>query len=347
MNRPHIEKLDAFIEAYTDKNHNTGKLRITSRDEIVYEKDIGFADNVNTVPFVKNSMFTLYSLSKPFCAIGLMKLYDKGLVDVDAHPSRYLPEAQGFDKDVTIRQILHHIGGIPDFTQNGEFHKKYENGHPVHMREHLKEIAGYPMVSKPGTSAMYANVNYVIAALIIENVSGQKYRDYMKKEVFEPFEMPFAVVDEPSMHIDNRVSGHELRDGVLVCVDKTYDWMFGAGDIVGTVDDVYCLNKAIKQEKMLKPDTWRQILTPSPLNHMGLGCTVTNWHGLRRITHNGGSRGFRTLHIQLPETDFDIIYLSNAGFGDARNDYAAAIYEAFFGDTAPDGEKIKMDAGYI
>ena len=98
---------------------------------------------------------------------------------------------------------------------------------------------------------------------------------------------------------------------------------------------------------MLKPETWAQVLTPSPLNHMGMGCTITQWHGKTRITHNGGHPGFRTLHVQLPEDDFDIILLTNASWGDARKDFAEAIHEIFYGQNTGLSEEFKMDAGYI
>ena len=127
--------------------------------------------------------------------------------------------------------------------------------------------------------------------------------------------------------------------------------MFGAGDIVGTLDDVYCLNKAIKHRLLLKDETWKEVLSPSPINNMGMGCTVSDWHGKQRITHNGGHLGFRTLHIQLPEDDFDLIFLSNSGFGDARWDISEMVYRAFYGDEdtigESTGETVEMDKGYI
>lgn len=89
------------------------------------------------------------------------------------------------------------------------------------------------------------------------------------------------------------------------------------------------------------------ILTPSPINQMGMGCTITEWHTKYRITHNGGHSGFRTLHIQLPEDDFDIIFLSNSGFGDARVDISNMIFNAFYNDNNLSDESVEMDKGYI
>ena len=98
---------------------------------------------------------------------------------------------------------------------------------------------------------------------------------------------------------------------------------------------------------LLSEKTWQEVLTPSPLNSMGLGCTISMWHGKKRVTHNGGSRGFRTMHIQVPEDDFDIIYLSNCGWGEARGDYAEAVHDAIYGKDNIASGIVKMDTGYI
>lgn len=342
-----LTKLHRQITEYCESNYISGALRVTVRDKTEYEQRIGFADIQNKTPFTDNSMFTLYSLSKPFCAIGLLELKDKGLVDINAHPSKYIPEAEGFDERVTIKHILHHISGLPDFEQNREFAEKYAPGYAKTIREQLKLLTKYPSYFVPGTDAKYANINFVLCALIIENVSGKNYAEYMKKEVFEPLGMTSAVIDNENLMIPNRVKGYELLNNELAEVNKSHNWMLGAGDIVATVDDVYCLNKAIKKQLLLRKDTWEALLTPSPINCMGMGCTVTAWHGKDRITHNGGHIGFRTLHIQLPQDDFDIIFLSNSGFGNARDDIAEMVHSAFYGEDCVANEAVEMDKGYI
>ena len=342
------EKLDNFIADYYNRYKNSGSLRVTYKDEIIYEKSFGFANIEKELPFTKESIFSFYSLSKPFCAIGLLKLKDKKLVDIDAHPSKYLPETKGFDKNVTIRQMLHHISGLPDFNQTAKFEQKYKTGFSFELRDHLKELTNYSMVFAPGTKGMYANINFIIPALIIEIVTGMSYGEYMKKEVFEPLGMRTAMVDNENLLLDNRVTGYELsKDKKIIPIDRMLNWTFGAADIVGTVEDVYCLNKAIKHKLILSSEIWDDILIPSPINSMGMGCTVSTWHNKKRITHNGGWDGFRTLHIQLPEDDFDIIFLSNSAWGNARNDIAEAVYEAFYGDDNAVSEEVKMDTGYI
>ncbi len=336
-------KMDKFIEEYTKEHKNSGVLRVTVKDKIIYEKFIGYADVENKTPFTKDSMFTLYSLSKPFCAIGTMKLHDKGLIDVDKHPGTYLPEARVFDERLTIRHLLYHISGLPDFTQDATMEEKQEGATSEQLRNALKKLSEFPVHFEPGKGHIYANINYIIPALIIEEVTGMGYADYMKKEVFEPLGMKSAVVDFKGLEIENRVTGYE-PDGRT---DRVCEYALGAGDIVATVDDVYALNLAIKNKTMLSEKSWEEILTPSDQSTMGLGCNVTVWHNKKRITHNGGWRGFRTIHVQLPEEDFDIIYLSNSAWGDARGDYVNAIYNAYYGDDNNSGTDVKMDVGYI
>lgn len=339
-------KLDTFLTEYYEKFGNSGILRVTSKDVTLYERCMGFSDREHQRPFMKDSMFNLYSLSKPFLAIGLMKLKEKGLVDIDAHPGVYVPEAKGFDPRVTIRHMLHHVSGLPDFIQTADFPHKYSTGNPEQMREHLLELAAYPQQFAPGEQTMYANINMNISALIIENITSLPYCEYMQREVFDPLGMATAKLDSPDLHLPHRVIGYEETDGQIHPIDPWLHWMHGAADMIATVDDVYCLNKAIKHRLLLRPETWEEILRPWPGHSFSMGCRINQWHGKTRIVHNGGAPGFRTLHLQLPEDDLDIIYLSNSGWGDARTDLSEAVFAAFYGEKGS-AEALQMDTGYI
>ena len=79
----------------------------------------------------------------------------------------------------------------------------------------------------------------------------------------------------------------------------------------------------------------------------GMGCMVFDWHGKARINHNGGHTGFRTLHFQIIEDDFDVIFLSNSGFGDARNVIAEIIHDEIYGADVLPAPNVEMDKGYI
>lgn len=346
-----LNRFDRFVTQYCDENRFSMTLRLTQQDHILYERFVGMEDREQGIPLSNETLFSFYSLSKPFCAIALCKLADRGLVDLDAHPGRYLPEASVFDSRITLRQMLHHLSGLPDPGQDTDFPAKYPNDGPDMLRSRLAELAGYPLQNAPGEAGRYANINFTLPALIIENITGLNYGDFMQKEIFEPLEMKTARIDRAGLTAEHRARGYEQAEGTVRPIERSLFWMTGAGDILGRTDDVYRLNHAIKRRLLLKPETWEQILTPSPLNQMGMGCTVSTWHGKRRITHNGGHLGFRTLHIQLPEEDLDFILLSNCGWGNARQDISEKLYELCLKNasaaTAGKTETVRMDTGYI
>lgn len=164
--------------------------------------------------------------------------------------------------------------------------------------------------------------------------------------MFAPLGANTLQIDTGDPTIENRVQGYRLDEADRVVPTEFYPWwMLGGGDLIGTVEDVYCLNRAIKHKPLLKPETWEQVLTPSPINNKGFGCTVTTWHEKLRITHNGGHRGFRTFHVQLPQEDFDVIILSNAGYGNARQPLLELIYRAFFDEDTESESAMELDYG--
>lgn len=340
------KNMDDFWEEYEKDHPVSAVLQVRLGGDMIYQKNSGMANYEKNIPFSSDAIFSFYSISKAFCGIGLMKLWDDGLVNLDDHPSVYVPEAVKLHPKLTIRHLLHHVSGLPDFAQTREFAQKYAPGDYQSLREHLLLIGDYPQLFQPGTKFCYSNINYIIPSLIIENITGRDYGAYMRREVFDPLGLSEAAqIDLPGLSVPNRVQGYHLEKEQLVPVERTTMWMRGAGDIIGTADDVYSLNLAIKQRRLLSSEAWNAILTPYPVGGAGIGCFIGKWAGKTKIQHNGGSDGFRTLHIQLLQDDFDLILLSNFGFGDIRNDVMEWV-RSFLGDDIP-RKLIEMDKGYI
>ena len=84
--------LSSQLQSFCEANRISGVIRVTHKDQILHSQSFGYACRETQTPFAPDSMFSLYSLSKPFCAIGLLLLADQGLVDIDAHPGKYIPD---------------------------------------------------------------------------------------------------------------------------------------------------------------------------------------------------------------------------------------------------------------
>ncbi len=342
-----VSKMDAFINKYCHLYKFSGTLRVSHKGETIYKRHMGFADIEHKIPITDDSVFTIYSMSKPLCAIGFMKLFDRGLVSLDAHPGKYIPEAASLHPDLTYNHILRHVSGLPDFDDFPDLKFKYSSEKPFDIRGLIREIADRCTEdNKPGNER-YANMNFALTALAIENVTGMAYADYMEKEVFRPLGMEDTLIDQNGLLIPNRVRGYDINGHRLESVKIDFDYFLGSGDVASTVNDIYALSREMMNHSLLTDTAWENILTTVPGGAYGLGCTVTDWHGKKRITHNGGHNGFRTLHILLPEEKFDIILLSNSGYGNSRYTLSEAVYTAFYGADADEGTTVDMDAGYI
>jgi len=340
------EKMDKYLDEYCRLYKFSGTLRVTHKGEVIYSRHMGMADIEQNIPITDDSVFTIYSMSKPLCAIGFMKLWDRGLVSLDDHPGKYVPEAAGFHPDLTYYHMLHHISGLPDFDDFAELKFKHSSKKPFSLRAMIEDMAKTCEIKAPGNER-YANINFAIPALTIENITGMSYAEYMKKEVFEPLGMKNTQIDHNGLLVQNRVRGYDINGHVLESVKIDNDYFLGSGDALSTVEDIYRLRDEIMSPTLLTPAAWEHILTPVPGGAYGKGCSVTEWHGKKRITHNGGHNGFRTLHVLLPEEDFDIILLSNSGYGNSRYSLSEAVHTAFYGADTDAGTMTDMDAGYI
>lgn len=346
MTKSREERLDEWIDAYCALFPFSGTVSIQRGEEKLFERCEGYANLELGIPVTTRTRFRLYSLTKPFCAISLLLLYDRGLVDLDAHPSRYISEAAKLHPGITVRSLLNHSSGLPDFSESQEFVSQLQYELPVNPERLIGCLHDVPMHFEPGQWSFYCNFNFFLVSLIAERVSDRPYNEWMEQEVFTPLEMGTAKMDCSGLLIPDRASGYDINGEELVKAPLlNIDWMMGAGCGTGTAADVYRIHDAIKREKLLKKDTWGQVLTPSQGGY-GFGCTVSRWHGRLRYTHNGGFHGFRTLHIQLPEDDFDIILLSNYGFGNARIAFSEAIYSIYYGPEDEAGLQPEMDSGF-
>jgi len=127
-------------------------------------------------------VYLLASISKPVNAVGLMVLVERGLVSLDDRASLYLPELKGEDRArIRVRDLLSHTSGLPDMLpQNTELRRAH-----APLSEFVKGALTTPLLYKPRTDFSYQSMGTLLAGEIVERVSGQKLRDFQKKEIFD------------------------------------------------------------------------------------------------------------------------------------------------------------------
>lgn len=339
-------EISKFLDNYSKEKKIFGSFQLYFKGE-KFKYNFGYADLENNTLIDSNTKFRYYSITKGYTAIALMILYEKGLVDLYAHPSKYLDFAKNIDGEVTIYNLLTHTSGLNEITTK----ERYSSNAVFDVKKLIEQTSLKGLKFKAGTQTDYCNTNFLLIALLIEKISGISYERFVFENILKPLNMNDTLFGYGDC-IDKLAVGYDKdADGNLIPASYVNMRLFGgAGGLVGTVDDLFKLYDVIKNKTLLKPETWEMVFTPSNIGDggtHGFGNHVFDWDGNGKIfyQYNGGADGFRTLHRILPNEDMSIIILSNCGFGNIRKDVPEFIYSLFFGGVENSDTPV-MDKGF-
>ncbi|MBV5348153.1 beta-lactamase family protein [bacterium] len=217
MSEKRLQLLDQFIQEYVNKGFIPGGVFLVARDnQIVYNKTFGFRNTDKKVPYKKDDIFRICSMTKAITSVAIMQLYEEGKLGLDDAVQDYIPAFKNTqvldafnEKDsayttvpvnspITLRQLLTHTSGIAygDFYP-GKVQAVYKKNnmlgvglsHPSwNTEEFINRLAAVPLAFQPGDHFMYG-LNMDVLGRVIEVVSGEKLSDYFRKHIFEPLGM--------------------------------------------------------------------------------------------------------------------------------------------------------------
>ena len=200
----------ALFEPWTAGESPGAAVLVIEDGEILFEGGFGLSDIDSQTPITPQSAFRLASVSKQFTAMAVMILAERGQLAYDDKLVEYLPELERFGEDITLRHLLAHLGGLPDYYDVLE----EEVGDSMPDTERAMEfLAGWGEPLFPaGDRYEYSNPGYEMLALVVERVSGQTFRVFLEENIFKPLEMNSTVVrDSSEPEIANRVYGYSRK----------------------------------------------------------------------------------------------------------------------------------------
>lgn len=169
-----------------------GNIYIVQNGKVLYERVNGFADLPNEVPNTLETRFASASAGKVFVAVGILQLVEQGKIKLDDTLEMLLDiEWNDIDKDVTVKQLLTHTSGVPDYFDESvmdeyeELWIDYPNYKIRHNSDLLPLFINKPMMSPKGEKFQYNNSGYVLLAMIIEKATGMYFDQYLKTHVFD------------------------------------------------------------------------------------------------------------------------------------------------------------------
>ncbi|MBL8263733.1 MAG: beta-lactamase family protein [Xanthomonadaceae bacterium] len=284
-------------------------------DKVLYRGAHGRADLAAGTPLKPEDRFRIGSITKQFAAAGVLSLVEAGKVKLDDPLSKYVPGYPGGDR-ITVLQLLNHTSGVKSYT-----------GIPGHMAGPIRNdlttaqlidvFKDHPVDFAPGAQWAYNNSGYVLVGAVIEAASGQPWHEYLRTTFFEPLGMRDTGYGHDPAVIAKQVNGYS-HDGtkpvpaMLLSMTQPH----AAGALVSNVDDLLRWNRALHEGRVLKSETYRQMITPvgkaaEPGASYGFGLAVDTVRGQPQLQHGGGIFGFSTQLSYVPGLDITVVVLEN------------------------------------
>ena len=321
-----------FAEAASETT--PGAAIIVIQDGVVLKKSAyGMANLERSVPFETDTSTRLGSVSKQFTAMAIMILEEEGRLDYDDPITRFLPELSRFGDEITVRHLLNHTGGLPDYYDVMVEVTGVERPLTRHALDTYAKW-GEPLFA-PGERYEYSNPGYELLALIVERASGEAFGDFVEERIFAELGMGNSVVlDDRQPHLAKRAYGYRIDgDGFALNDDDPLNFIVGSGGVYSTVEDLYRWDQALYGEQLVNKLALAKAFSPTRLNSgesypYGFGWRLDEHLGHRRIAHGGGWVGFRTFIGRYVDDRFSVIVLTNLAEAEPEQiaDTIAAIY---------------------
>lgn len=327
--------IDADVATILERTQTpSAVVAIVRNDRIVFRKAYGLRDNERRLAADAGTLYEIGSITKQFTAAAILQLRDGGKLALDDRVSKYLPDVPHAG-DVTLRQLLSHTSGLPEYLDGPDIEQ--EATQPATFAQLMARVAGKPLTFAPGSRMVYNNTGYIILGRVIEVVSQQRYRDYVRTHLLDRAGMKrtYTVADESSLA--DMAVGYRIKKGTRQRAPTIHDsFGWSAGNLVSTVDDLVRWSNALEQGNIVSKHSYNEMATPAPVSEgtsdYGLGLFVDSLRGQPRIGHTGGSFGFTTADEFFPKQDVRIIAFTNCS---ADPEPGEMITNAIFDDLFP------------
>lgn len=316
------DKVDALFAQYDDKSPGCA-VGVALDGKMVHRKGYGIANFDHGIPLSPSSVFYIASVSKQFTAAVTILLANDGLISVDDDIRKYIPELPDYGTKITIRQLVQHTSGLRDYLRL--MNLAGMRTADVHSDDEVLELIANQreLNFTPGTEYLYSNSGYFLISVLTRRVTGKSFREYADEKIFRPLGMKGTHFhDDRTMIVPERVTSYSARrDGSYTIADWANFEQVGSGGLHSSVDDLFRWDQNFYQNKLSAKDLIpmlhsRGVLTNGDTIDYAFGLRISEYRGLRTVSHGGSSMGFRTHLLRFPDQNFSAIVLCNVGSSD-------------------------------
>ena len=320
-------RVDEYMNALLSVQGIGGSVLVARDGKVIYQRGYGLADREQKRPNDPALRYRIGSLTKQFTAAGILMLQEKAKLKVTDPACKYIDNCPETWKAITIHQLLTHTGGVPNFTALPEWRTK--KGEDLSTRQVVDLVRDQPLQFGPGTDFEYSNTGYVLLGLIIEEVSGKTYAEFMRENVFAPLGMKDTGYDDGKQTGNNVALGYSKRGPDIVAADAiNMKAPFSAGALYSTAGDMLRWSESLSSPKLLSQASLTAMFSPEKRNY-AYGWAIGSRNGRVVQNHTGGIDGFSSYIARYPNEKVTVIVLLNTGganIGPIGNDISSIIF---------------------
>lgn len=334
-----LAELDHWIHNYMDENNVPGSLvAVASKGRILHLKTYGMANVELSVPVTDSTVFEIGSISKQFVSAVVMQLFEENKIGLDDPIQHYLKDIPGEWLGVTVRQLLTHTSGIPDYEEI----RSYDVYRFRLTPEEVIQIAhSRPMDFTPGTGWYYSNTGYFLMSMIVERIEGRPLGKVLHSRIFGPLGMTQTRMTDPEDIIPHRASGYWVdKAGKLINRNPTEtSSTLGAGGLLSSVYDLVKWDEALYRDELLSAESkitmWsKTVLADGDSIGYAFGWGIRPYKGLKRQYHQGQVAGFVAKFSRFPDQEAAIIVFMNR-YQVSSNQLSQAVLHTFMPSLGP------------
>lgn len=306
-------------------------IALIRRGELAALQSYGYAHRDERLPMTDTTLFRAESVSKMFTAWGIMRLYEQGKLDLDTPVVKYLtrwtfPESNYDSGLITARMLLTHTSGLPV----GGYDEVPADKDPPSLEESLSGYGDAPAavpVHKPGTSFRYSNPGYAVLELLVEEIDGRSFVDFMEVEILTPLKMNRSTFrwhenlrPQLAVSYDRRGNPVPVYRQPVKAHAELYTTAADLAQFV--ISGINGYHGKQDHEAVLLPESFQKLYTPyiettglfgRDSDAMGLGHFIEYISEDRKaVFHGGEGKGFLNMVYVIPETGEGIIILTNS-----------------------------------
>jgi CubicO group peptidase (beta-lactamase class C family) len=307
--------IDSILSRYTNPNEPGASVLVLKNNKVVFKKGYGVS-NINTGESIKpTTNFRLASVTKQFTAMSILLLEQKHKLSLEDPISKYFSILPPYIAKIKIKDLLTHSSGLIDYEDLMPASQKVQ----LHDTNCLQLMFMADSLYFPaGTQYKYSNTGYAILSLIVEQVSGKPFAQFLKENIFKKLKMKTTVAFEDGKSVvANRAFGNTYEQGKWIQTDQSLtSAVLGDGGIYTNTQEYTKWIKALWNYELIDQAQQERAWSTTTLDNgktidYGYGWHVETLQGITHPFHDGSSIGFRNSVGLFPEQKLMIIILTN------------------------------------